>query len=130
MRFWRVVAVLGVAGLFYVGHGLGGLGGRASSPLPWEQAAHGMHIDPKFSPWIDGSAPIAVTSSADGQALYFWGSRFKPKVIDPRSEIEIQAIEAMPEEVQAQPPAPGKRTIRPSTPVGPPRTGGPGKGSY
>lgn len=89
-RFWKVTTVAGVCGLFYVGHGLNSRQ-AGPMPLPWENAARGATVDPRFSPFTDGTAPIAVTSSADGRALYFWSYTLKPKVPNPNASITVQA---------------------------------------
>ncbi len=89
-QFWKAIGVLTVAGLFYVGAGLR----QRSASLPLlEQSAHAsqVQVDPRYSPWTDGSAPVAVTSSADGQTLYFWGSALQPKVPGPQAKLSVQA---------------------------------------
>ena len=63
-RFWRVMAVLGVAGLFYVGHGLN----QQSAPIFVQKAqAQGVAVQP------GAAGPIAVTASADGKTIYCFG---------------------------------------------------------
>ena len=62
-RFWRLIAVLGVAGIFYVGHGL------HTEPLP--------SIDSPAmaaAPWGQHGHSDFFTVNEDGSVLYRWRS--------------------------------------------------------
>jgi hypothetical protein len=84
-RFWRVIAVVAVFGLFYVGHGLH----EQQHAMPWEQAAQGATLHPQYSPWVDGLAPVAVTQSADGKTIFFWGKSSDAKVMNPTQKLQV-----------------------------------------
>jgi hypothetical protein len=64
-KFWRIVAVGLVGGLFYVGHGLH-TGHEAGSSLVNSAHAGGAGVQSM------GGAYSIYTSSADGHTLYAW----------------------------------------------------------
>jgi hypothetical protein len=68
--FWKLLAVLGVIGLFYVGHGLHG--GKAVDLPPIVAPAHASGLGAlPVSP--EGVGHAVYTTSADGKTLYVWG---------------------------------------------------------
>jgi hypothetical protein len=72
VNFWKIVSVLGVVGLFYVGHGLHG--GRQDPPLLVNSAkAGGVTVQNA----TDGT-PILITCSQDGRQVHFFGPALAP----------------------------------------------------
>jgi hypothetical protein len=63
-RFWRMIAVLCVAGVFYVGHGLHN--GSAIPALDSSAIA--------AAPWGNSHESRFYTVSEDGRTLYVWTS--------------------------------------------------------
>ena len=61
--FWRLVAVLGVIGLFYVGHGLHITGDAPMFTSVAEASGAGTATD---------DVETVFTSSADGKTVYVW----------------------------------------------------------
>ncbi len=84
--FWRAFAVACLAVAGYAAHGLNMRASRLALAAPLPAAATAA-----YSPWIDGSLPAAVTQSADGKTLYFWGPMLRPNVPSPAAQLEIQA---------------------------------------
>jgi hypothetical protein len=60
-RFWRSIAVLGIGGIFYVGHGLHSEGIPAI-----DSPAHAA------APWGQNGHSDFFTASQDGSVIYVW----------------------------------------------------------
>jgi hypothetical protein len=74
-HFWRIVAVLLVVGVFYVGHGLHERTGFSLPSFVNQARANGVASLPgKFSNDAD-FGDIAVTCSPDGKTVYYFGPR-------------------------------------------------------
>lgn len=68
-RFWRVVAVLAVAGMFSIGHGLHRGGEVSSVGLTTQALASGVaFVD-------EARGLLVVTSSPDGKTVYYYGQQ-------------------------------------------------------
>jgi hypothetical protein len=84
-RFWRLIAVLFVAGVFYVGHGLHNGGEIPALDSPAIAGA----------PWGNPNDSRFFTVSEDGRTLYVWrnsGAQVKAegKVESPFRNVEKQ----------------------------------------
>jgi hypothetical protein len=111
--FWRVVAVVGVVGLLYVGHGLHNGGNDGLPSIVNTARAGGVSVS------TSTGAHMIYTASDDGRILYLWASGdSKPKFVAKASvgESPIDRREGTPFR-----PRPGFNFIDvPATPDGPP----------
>ncbi len=82
-KFWRVVAIVGCIGLFYVGHGLHSAGRHGQGPDAWPSfvntaQAGGVAVDAIASS-VGRSATRLYTTSESGTVLYVWDAPSSPE---------------------------------------------------
>jgi hypothetical protein len=84
-RFWRMIAVAVVVGLFYVGHGLHQ--GSADGLLSTADAQTMVYFDNS-----DGGStpPILFTQSQDGSKIYAW--RIRPHQVSSRAKGAVRSL--------------------------------------
>ena len=74
-RFWKIVAVLLLVGVFYVGHGLHQSGNLPTLPAFISQARANGIATQEMHYQTGGAISIAVTCSPDGKRVYFFGPK-------------------------------------------------------
>jgi hypothetical protein len=72
-KFWRIVALLGCIGIFYVGHGLHNRGSSPTPSLVNTAQAGGVAVD-AISAGGGRAATRIYTSNENGTILYVWSA--------------------------------------------------------
>jgi hypothetical protein len=70
-KFWRIVAVVGCVGIFYVGHGLHNPGGEGTASLVNSARASGVAVDAIASS-VGRLTTRLYTVNESGTILYIW----------------------------------------------------------